>query len=179
MPDHLREVLSKGKGELIKGEDLLPTALKTLEKVRDCKELIAVGDVVCSTIVEAGKVPEVCVIDGKSRRTPIKGLRYGIKELSSIYSKVLRANNPASHITEESLKALRNSLRMMREGIKSLIIVDGEEDLLTLPLAADAPTSSCIIYGSPGKGISVIQVNEGIKKEAQNILRKFIEIKPF
>ena len=176
LPEHLRKTLSESKGELIVGEDLAETARKTLEKTKECIKTVAVGDVVCSTIIEAGKTPDLCVIDGRSRRTPIKGLRYGVKELRKKYVKIIEVRNPASHITQEALNAIRNSLKAVSEGTNTLIIVDGEEDLLTLPLTAEAPENTCVLYGIPNKGISVIKVNEGIKEEAKKILKEFHEV---
>jgi len=178
MPESLRGLLSRGRGELIGGGDLLETAVKTLEKVRDCRPLIGVGDVVCSSIIEAGRMPEICVVDGKSRRTPINGLMYGVNELIRMYGVVLKARNPPTHISEESLKALGKALHGLGKRIRSLIIIDGEEDLLTLPITAEAPISSCILYGIPGRGISVIRVDEGIREEARELLKEFVEVNP-
>ena len=176
LPENLRKILSESKGELIVGEDPAETARKTVEKTEECIKTAAVGDVVCSTIIEAGKMPDLCIIDGRSRRTPIKGLKYGIEELREKYIKIIKVRNPASHITQEALNAIRNSLKAASKGRNALIIVDGEEDLLTLPLTAEAPENTCVLYGIPDKGISVIKVNEGIKEEAKKILKEFHEV---
>jgi len=50
------------------------------------------------------------------------------------------------------------------------IIVEGEEDLLVLPLMADMPLGSVIIYGQPNEGLVIITITE----ERQNWARNFI-----
>ncbi|MBM3292454.1 DUF359 domain-containing protein [Candidatus Bathyarchaeota archaeon] len=53
---------------------------------------------------------------------------------------------------------------------KLAIIVEGEEDLLVLPLMADMPLGSVIIYGQPNEGLVIITITE----ERQNWARNFI-----
>ena len=55
----------------------------------------------------------------------------------------------------------------------NFFIVDGEEDLLVLPVLEYAPIGSILYYGQPGKGIVEVVVTNTVKKEAKNLLSRF------
>jgi uncharacterized protein (UPF0218 family) len=44
--------------------------------------------------------------------------------------------------------------------------VEGEEDLLTLVAMAVAPLGSFVIYGQPGEGLVVVEVDDAAKNRA-------------
>lgn len=57
---------------------------EVLERLRGCNKLIAVGDLVCYSMMVNNVTPDICVIDGKTKRT------YGVPEISEkCFSKVL------------------------------------------------------------------------------------------
>ena len=73
-----------------------------------------------------------------------------------------------------------------------LMIVEGEEDLLTLPVVAYAPVGSVVYYGQPGiaysvpgkpyvgldaEGIVEVVVTEEKQQEARAYLKKFVDDK--
>jgi uncharacterized protein (UPF0218 family) len=49
------------------------------------------------------------------------------------------------------------------------LLVEGEEDLLTLIVALYAPVNSLIIYGQPQKGVVVVKVTQEKRADAQKI----------
>ena len=57
------------------------------------------------------------------------------------------------------------------------IVVDGEEDLATLPVVAMAPDNTKVLYGQPNEGIVIITVNSTVRKRAKNFLNRMRENK--
>ena len=53
------------------------------------------------------------------------------------------------------------------------LVVNGEEDLLTLPAILFAPLNSLVLYGHWQYGIIVVEVDEKIKEKVRKILKKF------
>jgi uncharacterized protein (UPF0218 family) len=75
--------------------------------------------------------------------------------------------NPPGTITEESWIAFQNALR--QNGLTK-IVIDGEEDLLTIVAVLSAPINSFVIYGQPTEGIVVVKVNKENIKKMQKII---------
>jgi hypothetical protein len=50
------------------------------------------------------------------------------------------------------------------------IVVNGEEDLLVLPVAVYAPDNSVILYGQPNEGLVIVQVTEEVRNKASSIM---------
>ncbi len=69
---------------------------------------------------------------------------------------------------------------MIRKAISSEvkvgIIVEGEEDLLTIPAVLLAPNRAIVIYGQPGTGAVVVNINEESKKHYRNLAKQMEEI---
>jgi GTP-dependent dephospho-CoA kinase len=76
--------------------------------------------------------------------------------------------NPQGTISEEALEAVQKAL----ESDKHVhIIVDGEEDLLTLIAVLCAPEKSLVVYGQPHEGIVVVKVTAKKKAETMEFLK--------
>jgi hypothetical protein len=61
-----------------------------------------------------------------------------------------------------------NALR----GVQSVkMVIEGEEDLLTLPAILYAANDSFVIYGQPYEGIVIVKATPTKKKEIQAILK--------
>lgn len=86
----------------------------------------------------------------------------------------LKVANPASTIQAEIWKALTNAITLKR---KLAVVVEGEEDLLVLPLMAEAPAGSVIIYGQPHEGLVVITVTDERRRWAKGFLDQMEETK--
>jgi uncharacterized protein (UPF0218 family) len=52
------------------------------------------------------------------------------------------------------------------------VIVDGEEDLLTLVAILAAPPGSLVVYGQPGQGIVLVRVTSQRKREVEKIIEE-------
>jgi uncharacterized protein (UPF0218 family) len=81
--------------------------------------------------------------------------------------KVVYVENPRGTITEEAAAAVRKAL----EGAEEVhLVVDGEEDLLTLVAVLHAPVGAFVVYGQPREGVVVVRVTSEKKAEAAAFL---------
>ena len=81
--------------------------------------------------------------------------------------KTVYVNNPQGTITQEAIVAIKEALEKNEH---THIVVDGEEDLLTLIAVLYAPENSFVVYGQPYSGIVVVKVTSEKKAQAQEFL---------
>ena len=79
----------------------------------------------------------------------------------------LHLKNPPGTITDEAWFVIKEALS--GKGLTK-VLVDGEEDLLTLVAVLSAPKNSFVVYGQPHKGIVIIKVTEETRKKMRYIL---------
>lgn len=125
-------------------------------------KLFAVGDVVTLNILRSGIQVDFVIVDFKSKRQPFEAI-------SLENFKVVNVKNPAGVITTSAYEAVREICQASRP---TAIVVEGEEDLLTLPVIKFAPLGSLIVYGQPYAGIVLVTVTEGVKLEAELLMKK-------
>ena len=75
--------------------------------------------------------------------------------------------NPPGTLSTESIILLRD---LIKQNIDSLIVVDGEEDLLALPSILFAPINGHVLYGQPNEGLVIVSVTESLKVKVYGIL---------
>jgi len=126
------------------------------------KVFFSVGDVVTDYLLRAGYPPAVAVIDGQTMRRPHEGV--DVAAFQVIYVK-----NPAGCISPDLTQAAHDAV----QALKTVVQVDGEEDLAVLPLALAAPDGSLILYGQPGEGVVVLEISPSVKEQAQSLLDRF------
>lgn len=161
LPDEVRPLLKRPLGQLFSS---VTTAIEYLQQLRPTR-LIAVGDIVTADLIEAGLMLDVAVVDFLVMRSPVDKKIRGT--IDSFDVKIVRVKNPAGTITQE----LRTALDEAKPPLK--IIVDGEEDLATLPAVLSAPLGSVVVYGQPDEGIVIVEVNEPKRREFEMLLEQF------
>jgi uncharacterized protein (UPF0218 family) len=162
IPPVIRDKLKKPWGKLLRGSfDKTTNEIREIIKEENSPCVITVGDVVSKNLVEGGIHPKLLVVDNKVMRTNVKSL--SLPEGEEVHVK-----NPPGTITREAIKAIREAFKTDRI-VK--IIVDGEEDLLTLVAVLYAPENSIVVYGQPGEGAVVVKVTKDKKDEAADILK--------
>ncbi|SFK60902.1 hypothetical protein SAMN04487950_0155 [Halogranum rubrum] len=129
--------------------------------------IIAVGDVVTFHLRQAERDPDVAVIDGKTKREAVDE---AVKEVLDGDADRIEVENPPATISEALLDALVSALAA---DDPTVIFVDGEEDLATLPAIVAAPVGASIVYGQPNEGMVHVPVDEETKAEARELLSKF------
>jgi uncharacterized protein (UPF0218 family) len=140
------------------------TTEKLVEFIKDTnpENLIFVGDIVSRNIIKKGIRPKVLVVDNKVMRKPVPPLEYNSE-------KTLLVNNPAGTITDEAWKAMKKAINF--EGSVK-IVVDGEEDLISLIAILEAKENSIVVYGQPSIGLVIVQVTPFAKKKASSIMER-------
>ncbi len=166
LPAELRDELRKLHGKLYNG-DGIETTTNIIKDMDNCAKIISVGDIVTFNLLSAGLVPDLAIVDNRTKRNPVsdkitQGTKHG-------HFMTISVESPPGIITEELLEEIQAAMKSNRP---IQIVVKGEEDLAALPAIAMAPISSVIIYGLPDKGAVVVRVTEDKKKEIQSLLNK-------
>jgi uncharacterized protein (UPF0218 family) len=165
LPKSLREELKKPFGRVLKEGELLGHLRSQDLKSR---ALISVGDQISSTLLTSGIRPNVIIWDKKIKRGDAQQGVVATLEAFPGRNRIV-VKNPAGTIKVDAWEAVTKSLS---SGPTS-ILVDGEEDLLAIPAILNSPDGSIVVYGSPGRGAILIDVNRKIKARLQELLASF------
>jgi hypothetical protein len=138
------------------------TKVRLLAVLKNANLVITVGDATTQRLAEFGVIPDLAVIDGRERRSR--------RDYPTSYKAVeVRCTNPAGSITRAAIDVLEKSLR----GAKPVrVLVEGEEDLLALPIFVMAPEGSVVLYGQPLEGLVVVKIDEAKRKEAKDLMSR-------
>ena len=160
-PDDLQK-LKNPFGELIPDHDI--SKAQILGAVRGAKKLITVGDATTERLVSFGIVPDLAVVDGRERRSVRdRQIRYPAKQFKCV--------NPHGTITLDAVEVLQKALK---ESSPSIVNVEGEEDMLALPLFHFAPIGSVVLYGQPLEGLVVVKITLSRQKEAKALMHRIM-----
>jgi hypothetical protein len=154
--------LKSPKGDLYHKKDGPPqerVASRISEENPKC--VIAVGDVTAATLIEQGYVPDVSIVDGITKRGKFEGTFTGEREYMFY--------NPAAVLYPEAWSSINTAIHDKK---KSLVVVDGEEDLMGFPGVLLAPKGSVMLYGQPDAGIVWVPVHKENKLLARSLLDK-------
>ncbi|MFW6448403.1 MAG: GTP-dependent dephospho-CoA kinase family protein [Halobacteriota archaeon] len=130
------------------------------------RPVIAVGDIVAATLLEAGRTPAVLVVDGRSEREPVDE---AVTRTLEAVDGTVRATNPPGTITRSLVGALSTALgadRPMR------VVVEGEEDLAVIPAVLLAPDGATVVYGQPGRGMVAVEVTSTTRETVSSLLER-------
>jgi len=170
MPDSLRGLLHNPLGKLLTGCDIEEHIRSNHDNVT-----IAVGDITTETLFSFGVKPTLAIVDLQVERKPYQTL--AAYKFPKQYEVVRVASGPG-FIAKEAIEAIRHWTKGIRKRQRMVLVVDGEEDLLTLPIIAHAPIGSVVYYGNPPStdrpGLVAVEVTKKKKKEVQQLLEKFV-----
>lgn len=155
-------------GDLCKGNGL--ECVQAMDSdLKAAIKLIAVGDMTAFYLLKASVVPDVVIVDNKTKRMPIPD--HVVKSLDHDSYKTVEVKNPPATLTKELMDMIRESLQ---ESDRIKIVVDGEEDLATLPAILYAPLGSVVIYGQPNEGSVLVKVTTEKKKHIEELMKQMI-----
>ena len=120
--------------------------------------LVAVGDYVSFHLIREGIKPHLAVVDFKNERKPIDE-SWKLVLLSS-YKRRIHINNPRGCISDEALRLSK----AVWHHLPLLVIVEGEEDLVGLPLLSELKEGYSLVYGMRGVGAILTQNRERAKE---------------
>jgi uncharacterized protein (UPF0218 family) len=163
------EVLTKFKepfGVLIEGTfSEAMEKLNALIKKENPIMIISVVDTVSRNLHKHNIIPKMSITDNQSMRQKLEPQTFPNKT-------IVKAKNPQGTITQEAIIAIKAAFKSKKQ---VQILVEGEEDLLTLIVVLYAPENSLVVYGQPNKGLVVIKVTPNKRDEAKKIW-KIIEL---
>ena len=158
LPDSLRDQLKIPLGVLLPiGQDNKRNIQKYLS---DDSFIITVGDRTTEKMIDFDLTPSLQIIDGFEKR-----IKRDIVKLGDAFE--LQIDNPAAEITLQSIEIIKKAFTM-NPPIR--LTVNGEEDLLVLPVCIHAPENSVILYGQPNKGLVLVHITAEIRNKAQALL---------
>jgi uncharacterized protein (UPF0218 family) len=123
--------------------------------------IISVGDTVSKNLEQNHVFPQLLIVDNRV-------MRRNILSIPLTAEKIIHIKNPPGTITEEALIAIQEALK---SHCRVKIVVDGEEDLLTLIAVLYSPENSLVIYGQPHEGVVVVKATNEKKAEIALILK--------
>lgn len=149
---------------------------KVFPSIKDLKKnlekynlIISIGDVTTLNLQKEGVIPDIGIIDNRIKR------KDQLNQDKIYYHKIqLNAENPPGTITPNLCNAIKKAFQMIESSHNILIVVEGEEDLAVLPCVIMAPPNSVILYGQPGEGVVLCEVDK-FKNKAKKLIDKFEE----
>ncbi|MFQ5833257.1 MAG: DUF359 domain-containing protein [Candidatus Thorarchaeota archaeon] len=160
----VRAKLKAPKGDVYDKKDGAPEE-QVVARIRheEPKTVVAVGDVTSATMIEQGYSPDVAIVDGITKRGKFEEKLTGEREYVFY--------NPAAVLYPEAWSTIDTAIR---DKGKSLVTVEGEEDLMGFPAVLLAPNGSVMVYGQPDVGIIWVPVD----KSNKSLARAFLEMMP-
>ncbi len=122
--------------------------------------IITVGDRTTEKMIDFGLIPSLQIIDGQEKREKREPPK--LKNATE-----LTVVNPAAEITSESVSEIKKAFTMQPP---VRIFVDGEEDLLVLPVCIHAPENAIVMYGQPHEGLVLVKITPEIRNKVQTLL---------
>jgi uncharacterized protein (UPF0218 family) len=156
----LRTRLKRPLGTIVKVER--PTINDVNHLIAEGTMIASVGDTTTENMIRIGVIPAIQIVDGREKRK----VRRLPKEA---HKTLLQVRNPAGTISSDAIEVIERSFSLPQP---VRILVDGEEDLLALPLTAICPEGSVVFYGQPKKGLVAIKVNRRKRQKALSILKE-------
>ena len=155
-------------GELKNTDEEIYTVAPNKLKSAEC--IITVGDICTISISDEIRIPNLSIIDFKTKRnTPLTEEQKIVIE--GIGDKSIKVVNNPGTISDELLKAIKDSIG---SGNNVRIEVDGEEDLASLAAISLSRIGTKVIYGMPDKGMVVVDVDQQSKARVNSLLEHML-----
>jgi len=159
LPDFLRDELKEPLGILLKDT----TKENIAKHIPKSSYIITVGDATTEKILAHGFTTSLQIVDGYEKR--------GKRIPPQSNATKLYCDNPAAQITQQSIDLIRQAFSS-KPPIQ--ILVNGEEDLLVIPVCIYAPENSVVMYGQPNEGLVIVQITQEIRNKTKNLLDRMI-----
>ena len=147
IPQEFRQVFSRKPDVLITKESQI--------EFLSSKILVTVGDVVTATAIRYKIIPKLSIVDFKTKRDEI------LPSMPNKWDRRISVRNEPGSISVDLWNSIETAFKSKGN---TLIEVDGEEDLASIPAILMAPDGAIVIYGVPDKGIAVYEVGEHLRQ---------------
>lgn len=129
--------------------------------------ILAVGDVVTHHLEAAGHAPHVALVDGRTEREATTG---AVADTVAALPRHVSVENEAGTLSAELLRALADAVA---EPTRTVVDVEGEEDLAALPAVLLAPAGATVVYGQPDEGMVAVPVEAETRTRVRGLLERF------
>ena len=136
------------------------TKLNILKHIPKDSYVITVGDRTSEKMIDFGLVPSLQIIDNLEKRVKRIPARCDV-------STELFCDNPAAEITLQSIDAIKKAF-VSKTPVR--LVVNGEEDLLVIPVCIHAPDNAIVMYGQPNEGLVIVKITPEIRNKTQRLL---------
>jgi len=158
LPDSLRDQMKVPLGILLLENQTQKNEIQ--KHLTDNSYIITVGDRTTEKMINFDLIPSLQIIDGQEKREK--------REPPKLENATeLTVDNPAAQITSQSISVIKKAFTMQSP---VRIFVNGEEDLLVLPVCVNAPENSVVMYGQPHEGLVIVKITTEIRNKAQSLL---------
>jgi uncharacterized protein (UPF0218 family) len=158
LPESLRDQMKIPLGALLPENQTQKSEIQKF--LSENSYLITVGDRTTEKMIDFGLIPSLQIIDGQEKRE-----KRDPPKLENATE--LTVDNPAAEITLQSIDVIKKAFSM-ESPVR--IFVNGEEDLLVLPVCVHAPENSVVMYGQPNEGLVIVDITSEIRNKAQSLL---------
>lgn len=174
LPSTLRDSLRTPIGKVYIGSPL-ETTQKAIHYIKGYNNpfVTSIGDYCTKQLLDMDFFPDIIIYDGKTRRNDSLSLDLSKYQLIDVI-------NPPEWITNDSWNNIKNTISFCTSNkCRVAIRIQGEEDLLVIPVVLLSPIGSMIVYGQPpfdkreNGGIVVILVDSDLKIRVKSILKRF------
>lgn len=158
LPDSLRDQMKIPLGVLLPENQTQKDEIQ--KHLTDNSYIITVGDRTTEKMINFDLIPSLQIVDGqekREKRVPPK----------SKNATELKVDNPAAEITSQSISIIKKAFTVQSP---VRIFVNGEEDLLVLPVCIHAPDNAVVMYGQPHEGLVIVKITPEIRNKAQSLL---------
>ena len=159
LPESLREQLKIPLGELLPENQADKENI--LKHIDENSYIITVGDRTTEKMIEFELIPSLQIIDSQEKRVKREPPKLAEKTTE------IKIDNPAAEITPQSIDTIKEAFSM---NPPVRIRVNGEEDLLVLPVCIYAPDNAIVMYGQPNEGLVIVKVTPEIRNKTQTLL---------
>jgi len=158
LPDSLRGQMKIPLGILL--PEIQTTKDEIQKHLSENSYIITVGDRTTEKMINFDLIPSLQIIDGQEKREK--------REPPKLENATeLTVDNPAAEITSESISVIKKAFTLPSP---VRIFVNGEEDLLVLPVCIHAPENAVIMYGQPHEGLVIVKITPEIRNKVQTLL---------
>ena len=182
LPENLRNELKIPLGQLIKNSN--PDKDKQIRESFSEHNVITVGDATSQLLLNMGLIPFLQIIDGQEKRqkrsvpTPDEvkqmWLDHGdpVEPRGNELFREIYTKNNAGEIADENFDLIKNIFDETPFWKPVRLLVDGEEDLLVLPVCLFAPENSVVMYGQPNEGLVIAEITDEVREKVQKIVNQ-------
>ena len=134
------------------------------------KSVATIGDICTVKLIQEEIIPNLMIVDYKTKRN-VKLTQKQMSVIESVKCKSVEVDNESGTISQQLYFEIKKAIK---SEITTKIIVNGEEDLATLPVIKHSKIGAKVIYGMPDKGMVVVDVNQQAKERANKLLERML-----